>query len=396
MYMKTKLWFILPLFGLIFAACEKEEAMIDDDTLKRGGPPAHANAGGQNNNNIVGDEPGCIIDIENGKAETPLLAGQHYEVGTVIVEFDGDSINVTYEISRDDWFITETHLHVAVEKEDIPVNNSGNPMIGLFEYGDDDLFTNEISYTIAKSDIDPDYDGDCYYVAAHAVVVNISEEGDYISLEAFANNLPEETNLGIIQGPVNGGSAYFPQVSLSNSTIEGDYPAWCIEKQVYIYPNELMDADVYSSYDMDNISALVDHPENFPKVNWLLNQNFVGKESDCDQDSQGGTVYTYGDVQIAIWILLFEGDDIPGSVGVYSECRIDKLIELAENHSDFVPGCGEVIAVVLVPEFDGSPRQNIIIEYPFPCYKGETAWGEGCRFVERGNWGMYFKVCNID
>ena len=39
-------------------------------------------------------------------------------------------------------------------------------------------------------------------------------------------------------------------------------------------------------------AGLVPTPANFPEVNWILNQNFVGKT-----DTISGGVYTYGDVQ---------------------------------------------------------------------------------------------------
>jgi hypothetical protein len=39
-----------------------------------------------------------------------------------------------------------------------------------------------------------------------------------------------------------------------------------------------------------------------------------------------------------------------------------------------------------------STFKGIGCDDPPPCYKDETAWGEGPRFVEKGNWAMYFEL----
>ena len=369
--MKTKLWLFFIAFGLIFSACEKEDDF-------RGGPPPHAKSGAKDQGSIIfNDEAKCEISLENGIAETDLIAGQNINVGTVTVDIGTDYITVTYE-TNPGWIITETHLHIAGELAGIPVNNPGNPMVGHFKYGSDDLFTNEFKVEINKDDIPIPYDWDgCYYVAAHAVVEGVISEERALNVEAFFASLSETCSLKV-DGPVPGGSAYFPKVYISDANFAGEYPGWCIETQVQINPGTLYEATVHNGYDMDG----------FDKVNWLINQDMVGKVSPGD-----GEDYTYGDVQTAIWELLgLELPPLGGTIihGALQE-RVDELVELANEFGEgFVPRCGDRIAIVLKPE----GAQNLIIEFPVPCtYGEETAWGDGCRFVDRGNWAMYFKVC---
>jgi hypothetical protein len=66
--------------------------------------------------------------------EVALIAGQDEEVGTVTILEDEDDISVTYTLNEG-WYMTESHLHLAENCEDIPQTGSGNPKVGQFEYG---------------------------------------------------------------------------------------------------------------------------------------------------------------------------------------------------------------------------------------------------------------------
>jgi hypothetical protein len=61
-----------------------------------------------------------------------LIAGQHYNVGTVTVTDDGI---VTYQ-TIPGCVLTETHLHVAPSEDEIPQTRKGNPIPGRFDYND--------------------------------------------------------------------------------------------------------------------------------------------------------------------------------------------------------------------------------------------------------------------
>ena len=67
-----------------------------------------------------------------------LTAGQFIDAGTVTVSYDDGVLCVTYE-TGDDWKLVETHFAIATSPGDIPQNKNGNPKVGHFLYGDDEL-----------------------------------------------------------------------------------------------------------------------------------------------------------------------------------------------------------------------------------------------------------------
>lgn len=97
-----------------------------------------------------------------------LYAGQDIEVGTVKVWNDGTTLYVKYETTGG-WVMTETHLAVAEDLEDIPQTKTGNPKVGHFEYSEPhDPPVTSYSYP----PIDVSGLGDALNIAAHAVVVD--------------------------------------------------------------------------------------------------------------------------------------------------------------------------------------------------------------------------------
>ena len=109
---------------------------------------------------------------------TPIFAGQNIEVGRLSVSNDEDNLYVTYEVDAP-WFIKGTHLYVG-HCEEIPQTKSGNPKIGHFPYGDDDISPLSGTYTetIPLTDL-----GACYCVVAHAEVVKKDGRGRVIQKE---------------------------------------------------------------------------------------------------------------------------------------------------------------------------------------------------------------------
>ena len=111
------------------------------------------------------------------KGETsviPLLAGQDIPVGTVTVSNDSTNLTVLYE-TNSGWKMTETHLAVVTNIADFPTNKPGNPMVGHFPYGVENIFTNIWEQTIKLEDLDA-MAGQTLYIAAHAVVADTSNE----------------------------------------------------------------------------------------------------------------------------------------------------------------------------------------------------------------------------
>jgi hypothetical protein len=303
-----------------------------------------------------------------------------FRVGYVHAWDDNGILYVKYIIDSEDgmdWYLTETHVHIGFDLNDFPLTKKGSPKIGKFAYSSSHDSLLEYTYEIS-------YNGESL-IAAHAVVETMEQFG---GLEGFELALPEMAVM-IVSPPVGGGPAYFPNVNITGDPLTGDYLGWCADTDYGINPGQPLNVYVYSSYEpLPN--GTIEYPENLDLVNWILNQNYVG------QTSPGGYgIYTYGDVQKAIWTLV-DDDPNSGGLGPWSQNRTDEILAAAyANGEGFVPDCDDTIAVILVPWY----RQIIIaqvtlIDVEVPCYgtyQGETAWGNGTVFNTKRDWSMYFE-----
>jgi hypothetical protein len=138
--------------------------------------------------------------------------------------------------------------------------------------------------------------------------------------------------------------------------------------------------------------GLIEFPENLDLVNYIINRDLVGSASSCGVNEY----FTYGDVQRAIWELLDDGQST-GGLGAWSQCHVDEIVADADaNGEGFVPGCDELIVVILVPHTStGEAVQANIVALPLSCDEqcnSETAWarllGYSVEFTKK--WGWYF------
>jgi hypothetical protein len=210
--------------------------------------------------------------------------------------------------------------------------------------------------------------------------------------------LPEYVNMSVTY-PYAGAPAYFSTTVTNGGILDGTYDGWCVDVGNVIYTGTEYTAKVISSYDSNGgLAGLVDKPENLEMVNWIINQNFAGTPS------LAGGVFTYGDVQRAIWQLVDDQVSANG-LGAWSQARVDEILALAlTGGAGFVPECGQKLAVVLVPvDIAGTPvtaqitiAQVTIITFPTVCIPvtdgNETAWAAGYDFGGR-NWAKYFVYC---
>ncbi|MFW9770209.1 MAG: hypothetical protein ACFFF9_14050 [Candidatus Thorarchaeota archaeon] len=120
--------------------------------------------------------------------------------------------------------------------------------------------------------------------------------------------------------PIAGGNAYFPTLyidvngdEISDYTFEG----WCVDTGHVIYQNTWYEVNVYTCG--DDLTGVVDMPENKHLVDYILSQDYVGKPSECDGD------FTYGDVQRAIWTVIDDTLSTSG-LGSWSQCRVDEIL----------------------------------------------------------------------
>ncbi len=130
----------------------------------------------------VGSSPG-VLSGDHGGFE--IIAGQHIRVGWGEIWSDEDYTYVVYILGRD-WFLTETHLHLARDWREIPQTKTGNPIPGRFDYQMEHNYVNYYLYQIPRTE--------WKYGAAHCVVVKM-ENGKPVQ---------EETGWGRDKGPPRG------------------------------------------------------------------------------------------------------------------------------------------------------------------------------------------------
>lgn len=313
--------------------------------------------------------------VNAGSEELELYAGQHTLVGSVTIANDGDAVSVTYTIDDPGWIITETHVYA-----DTIAPQRHAP--GRFPYGDSGVQATELSYDV---EVDATCD-DTIYVAAHAVVQEVV--GWTTDIEDFELSLPDQVTMRPYRW-IGAADSYWDIVVSNGGDLDGTYDGWCVDVDRTMSSGATYTADVVSS--TEDTTGLVDHPENFDQVNWILNQDYVGQASSC------GGAYTFGDVQRAIWTLVDHAST--NGLGSWSACRVDEILAASGSEgAGFEPGCGDVAAVLLVP-VSGSNQviiaQITIIGVGAGCDPvlgegQETAWAYGgIAFPRARTWATY-------
>jgi hypothetical protein len=295
------------------------------------------------------------------------------DVGDVHVWNDGEYLYVEYVVTDEEWCLTETHLEVAIALEDIPQKN-GNPPPGQFTYKGEHDCVLGVTYTIPLGDWAL---GTELLIAAHGVVQTGGAGG-------LGGTLPDQVTIDVTYPGLGFGAPSYFDIAVSGGTIlDGMYDGYCVDTDSGVGSGT---ANVYSTYE-PLPPGLIEHPENLDLVNWIINQGFEGQPSGC------GGVYTFGDVQWAIWQLI--EDNPPAdhvSLGDWSECRAQEILAAAyANGEGFVPGCGDVMGIILAPV---SGNQPVLIWVEVPCAEDETVWGGDyfgtpMEFPGR-NWAIYF------
>ena len=330
-----------------------------------------------------------------------------FDSGNVIInltDVDEDGIPDMYP-----FVATSVHIHFADDLSGIPHFGTGDPRLGRFEYRIDDLKLFEYkveSVNPFQSEIVIPVDFDA--VGA----IHLTVEKDYSGVDIFDDYLTDDP----VQMQIIWPDLYsYVELTLSGSDPDGDgpligldgvYEGWCVDVDQSIVPGAVYDAHLYSSY--EDLSGLdFENPENFDKVNYLLNNFYAGMEvmplmSDCTPKISCGSVIspeelTKGDIQRAIWILI--DDDLTElGLGPWSQHRVNAILcDVNANGENFIPSCAEETVFIVVPD-DGNTQlitgQTQISTLGVPC---ETvclsdAWGDGLSGEEFDGilWGTYF------
>lgn len=308
----------------------------------------------------------------------PLYAGQHMEAGELRVCDDGFDLSVTYDSTATGWAFTSTHLHVG---DDAPKKAAP----GRFPYAHEDIFDDVDRYTLSLAELGAGH-GDELIIAAHADVVGATYTEPDLGL------LPEVPDLATVTPTAQGDGAYWTLEVSEGGPLDGVYDGYCVDTDRTMATGTSYTATVTSSY--DDLADLVEYPENFDQVNWILNQDLLGMPSDAGGD------FTYGDIQLAIWTLI---EDTPSTAGLgtYSQDRVDEILFLAaEGGLGYEPGCFDQMAVLLAPvDAEVITHQVVIAQVVtitvdlecelVPTEGEETAWTSGDVEFKQG-WGSYF------
>ncbi len=169
--MKKITLFTLLGISLLILSCNETIEPVDQNESIRGDSEIVIN---KKNKILLKDTELSLSEIEDSKCGEGLVktiyAGQHINVGELLVSNDETNLYVTYKVMGN-WFLTESHLYVG-PYGDLPLNGGGNPKIGNFPYHGAHQNMQEYTFTIPLNQIDKDING-CFIVAAHGVVKEI-------------------------------------------------------------------------------------------------------------------------------------------------------------------------------------------------------------------------------
>lgn len=303
-----------------------------------------------------------------------LIAGNPKDVlhdaGDVGVWNDGDNLYVSYVLNFGPWQLTEMHLEVVNDvkydadgniipptKKQVPQAN-GNPIPGRFTYSNGPDFTVPLEW-------DPETE---LYVVAHGKICT-----DVQSIIDALNSL------GIVTLDVNASpdpDVYIEAIISGDGFLNGIYDAYCINAE----------KKISASYDYYTMRVSTNDMPNMDLVNYVINRDYIGQP--CYYTGPEGTGlpspgdylgdYTNSDIQGAIW-KLFSGLQSVGTIQPPpNPLRVDEIVADAEaNGQNFVPDCGEYLAVKLLPEPSNQGGivgvQGILIKFPLKCC--QTVWG---------------------
>jgi hypothetical protein len=295
----------------------------------------------------------------------PLMAGQTINVGTVTVYNDPSYLHVIYQITAPDYFLTFTAVAVATSLDGIPHNSQGVPQPGHFPY----KATHNPPVTYYEYDIPLIWPvGTELYIATHAIIdqivggqvitTNTGWAGDHkfpchnwskyfhwtVQDGCTFSLPPVEVKVGVkmyMSGLVSYWTDVLSSVPSGYAVTNGPYPAWCLQKGIWVSEDHLYQATLYSSTGPNLPPDVAGYP--WGKINWILNHK--------------GTAIVR-DIQYAIWYFT-------GSIGMPIYPGAVALIQDAEaNGAGYVPGTGEIIAVVV---YIAPNVQASIIEVKYEC-----------------------------
>lgn len=298
-----------------------------------------------------------------------LLAGQDIDVGDVTVTDDGTDLTVQITTTGD-WCVNEMHLDAADTEDGIPQNRRGNPVPGQFQINETLSCETDFSRTLA---LPADDNGDDHIVVAVHTVVDevvsfpggqvlasdqgVKKNGDPVNAnrsnpsaaltkdydhssrtgEFFSLGFKEDGSGGFL---AEGGSLEVELACSIQDESGADFRVWEVTTSTS-YPEET--ADVYA---WDEAAQ-----------DW----KFMGTADNSTQNLIDA--HTVSDFDLA-------------NAGLASTTRL-RIVDT----TDPAPHNGNADAF----DVDGIEALNGCT------VQSETAWADGTRFLDRGNWATYIE-----
>jgi hypothetical protein len=302
------------------------------------------------------------------------------DVGDVSVWNDAGELHVKYETTGG-WVMSATHLEVAMNEADIPQNRKGNPKVGQFSRSqphDPPVTEWEEVFDLEDEGWPPCTD---LYIAAQAEVV-------------------KETTTELV---TNGGFET-PEVTAAQGWDIFDSPAggWIVEW----YGGS-------SSYGGQTRPDPA-HLELHEGVNgWLPYEGDQHAELDTDWDGPGGGLnnepasveisQTLAACPSGLYTLRYAWSPRPnhsdnalevrwgGSlIDSHSGVGVSNTNWMLEEH-EYLSGPSSGTVALAFRETGTADSLGMFLDsVSVVCVREETAWGDGTRFVPRGNWATYF------
>jgi hypothetical protein len=300
-----------------------------------------------------------------------LWAGQNMPAGTVIVSDDGTTLTVSYQ-TNEDWALTETHLHVAKSKGEVPQTKTGNPKIGNFAYSQThDPAVAVYNYYILLADLGVE-SGDELIVAAHAVVAQaetIHVPAPYYGAEVISYE----------QGKKSDGTDVDANRSVPEQGLEYE-----------------MGQNVSNFFSLGFGGGIVIGFE-YPILNGPGNDIRVIEDTWGSYPEEKAEVFASQD-GVNWFSLGFADNAYLGQIHTFSEFD---LSDVGLDHAYFIKVVDVSDPALYAPLKSGAPvgdgydlnAVEVLQDYHETILTGgghETAWAAGDRFTPRGSWATYF------
>jgi hypothetical protein len=312
------------------------------------------------------------VGYATSAAEYDLIAGQNTTVGKVYVWDWAGKVYVQF-VTDEDWCITETHVAVGASEAAIPQTNKGNPIPGQFPAGE--TFSSCVG--IAGPYVLDAPTGESWVVAAHAKVWDKTSD----TCEAIVSNAGPSNPVSITDDYPDGWSPPANAV-----VVTPGYSGWpTISGASYISRT--------ATGDQFNVNVWRKATETLNVPGWPLSGELWVNSDNYEFTKLNGTEIERDDGSPTSTVENTAPEVIVSPQTWATITNVPFTPVMGANAFEFV---WRNIAWEGAAGFVDNP-QGLIYKAE-ACYyaDSDSAWGEGTRFVERGNWATYMEYTKGD